>query len=116
MASQSNKATTSCYIITTTALFLMIVILMSSYIPISSKAIYLNGDLTMSKDKKQEQQPSLSSFLLGAHLDNVTNLTYYDIKNKKNNNNMTGSNIAHLPNNSITQNDNINETQLSAIT
>jgi hypothetical protein len=29
---------------------------------------------------------------------------------------MTGSNIAHLPNNSITQNDNINETQLSAIT
>ena len=114
MASQSNKATTSCYIITTTALFLMIVILMSSYIPISSKAIYLKSDLTMSKDKKQEQQqPSLSSFLLRAHLDNVTNLTYYDIKN---NNNMTGSNMALLPNNSITQNDNINETQLSAIT
>jgi hypothetical protein len=116
MASQSNKATTSCYIITTTALFLMIVILMSSYIPISSKAIYLKSDLTMSKDKKQEQQqqPSLSSFLLGAHLDNVTNLTYYDTKNNKNN--MTGSNMALLPNNSITQNDNINETQLSAIT
>src|ERR671931_1187397 len=100
MARQTNRATTSCYIITTTALFLMIVILMSSYIPISSKAIYLNGDLTMSKDKKQEQQPSLSSFLLGTHLDNVTNLTYYDIKN---NNNMTGSNMALLPNNSIIQ-------------
>jgi hypothetical protein len=119
MARQSNKATTSCYIITTTALFLMIVTLMSSYIPISSKAIYSKSDLSISKDKKQEQeqqQPSLSSFLLGAHLDNVTNLTYYDIKNKNNNNNMTGSNIAHLPNNSITQNNNINETQLSAIT
>src|SRR5919201_1521362 len=114
MASQSDKATTSCYIITTTALFLMVVILMSSYIPFSSKAIYLKSDLTMSKDKKQEQQPSLSSFLLGAHLDNVTNLTYYDTKNNKNN--MTGSNMALLPNNSITQNDNINETQLSAIT